>query len=288
MTSSPPPPYSTVEDASDETIVPAKSSTAPSSSTQAVTNPHKESVVSVDSNTVTNTPLPCSTAPSTPLPIQQEQQQQQQTVPMLTQTAHVPPINGVAGQVGGPTMNNVAGQVGGPTMNGITGQVAGAPCMTSPPFTTHGVGTAAMPGMPAYPATIPMQPMCTQPPAMGMSPQMAGMGTNPVQNGGINLVVNTNANSNTNSNNAGGGTGALPRPALRPCPKCRLGYITRGQARFREMGIKALAYGTICFTFLLPLKLLETNYVDKCSYCGEEYGFRGELFEKPKPVKIRR
>ncbi|KAK5983672.1 hypothetical protein GCK32_007384 [Trichostrongylus colubriformis] len=106
--------------------------------------------------------------------------------------------------------------------------------------------------------------------------------------GGINLVVNTNANANSNSDakGSGGAGGGDGRPAPRPCPKCRLGYITRGQARFREMCIKVLAYGTICCTCLLPLQLLKTNYVDKCSYCGEEYGFRGELFEKPKPPKM--
>ncbi|KAK5973348.1 hypothetical protein GCK32_013295 [Trichostrongylus colubriformis] len=106
--------------------------------------------------------------------------------------------------------------------------------------------------------------------------------------GGINLVVNTNANANSNSDakGSGGAGGGDGRPAPRPCPKCRLGYITRGQARFREMCIKVLAYGTICCTCLLPLQLLKTNYVDKCSYCGEEYGFRGELFEKLKPPKM--
>ncbi|VDL77794.1 unnamed protein product [Nippostrongylus brasiliensis] len=81
-----------------------------------------------------------------------------------------------------------------------------------------------------------------------------------------------------------GAAGVLPGMAP-PCPKCRLGYITRGQARVREMCIKALAYATVCCTCFLPLQLLKTNYVDKCTYCGEEYGFRGELFEKPKPPK---
>lgn len=162
-----------------------------------------------------------------------------------------------------------------------TGGMAGGAipqCFTSPqvmPAMAYPGAGAAPAGIPMYPpAAIPMQPMFGQPAA---------------QNGGINLVVNTNANSNSNSGSSAdtrnGAGGANATPALRPCPKCRMGYITRGQARFRETCIKMLAYGTICCTCLLPLRLLKTNYVDKCSYCGEEYGFRGELFEKPKPPK---
>ncbi|KJH52043.1 hypothetical protein DICVIV_01744 [Dictyocaulus viviparus] len=242
-----------------------KSTQAVPTATQAPPIPEKELANPMSTNTAPNTPLPYSTAPSTPFIVQQ------QGLPIQTQASYPTTMNGIVGQVG-------------PTSS------VGA----SPPL-SYGAAPAAVTGIPAYPGAIPMQPLGanvpslgTNLPAMGINPGMAGMGTNPNQAGGINLVVNTNANSNTNSSPGatGGVNGAQPRPAPRPCPKCRMGYITRGQARCREICIKALAYSTICLTCLLPLQLLKTNYVDKCSYCGEEYGFRGELFEKPRPPKV--
>ncbi|KAK5964515.1 hypothetical protein GCK32_017081, partial [Trichostrongylus colubriformis] len=226
-------------------------------------NPHIEMNTLPPTHTVPDTPLPYATAPNTPIP-----NRHQVKMPNTAQSA--------------PTLTDLNG---GMAANGM------APCMTSPQSMpmAYGAAPVVMPGMPAYQGAMPMQPMFAQPP-MGMAPavQPAGLGNNPNQNGGINLVVNTNANANSNSDakGSGGAGGGDGRPAPRPCPKCRLGYITRGQARFREMCIKVLAYGTICCTCLLPLQLLKTNYVDKCSYCGEEYGFRGELFEKPKPPKM--
>ncbi|EPB72097.1 hypothetical protein ANCCEY_08819 [Ancylostoma ceylanicum] len=283
MISSSPPPYPgndvTANDVTlkDDTIVPEKvkepdEATTSDANPSASTNPPAPTKTRLPAQapiemtamnppqTVPNTPLPYATAPNTPLPTQNHVQAM--------------PFPGQPVQPG----VNVAGMPGAPGM-GCAG-----PIPPMQPGMAYAAGPAIMPG---YPAGVPMQQMFSPPSAMPMNPLgMAGaMGTNPNQNGGINLVVNTNANSNSNSDQKGG-AGAAPKPAPRPCPKCRLGYITRGQARFRETCIKALAYATICCTCLMPLKLLETNYVDKCSYCGEEYGFRGELFEKPKPPKM--
>ncbi|XGW07286.1 hypothetical protein V3C99_010461 [Haemonchus contortus] len=270
MSSSPPPAYPGNEKSSDITL---KDNTIVADKVPVVdfTNPTPvTSIPSVNSNIEMNTlpstgailggTLPYATAPNTPTP-----KRDQVNMPSSAQSA--------------PALNNIGG--GQPT--------GGTQCMTSPqamPMTY--TAPMVMPGMATYSGPMPVHPMFAQSAAMGLAPpvQPQAMGTNPNQNGGINLVVNTNANSNSNANGARG-TDGQACPAPRPCPKCRLGYITRGQARIREMCIKALAYGTICCTCLLPLQLLKTNYVDKCSYCGEEYGFRGELFEKVKPPKMQ-
>ncbi|CAJ0606353.1 unnamed protein product [Cylicocyclus nassatus] len=270
MLPTPPPPYPESETAAneaalEETIVPEKNDgqkqpivklDLPTTSPQLPTNtPYEMKAMKppqIDQMTPI-TPLPYTTAPNTPMPMQG------QSLPFSGQPGMSVPGMTSAG------MSNV-----------------GAP--TIQPSVAYAAGPAAMQG---YSTPMSLPQMYSQQPAIPMNPigMPGGVATAPSQAGGINLVVNTNANANSDSNGRNGQSNP-PRPAPRPCPKCRLGYITRGQARFREMCIKILAYSTICCTCLLPLKLLNTNYVDKCSYCGEEYGFRGELFEKPKAPKM--
>ncbi|WKX93462.1 hypothetical protein Q1695_011049 [Nippostrongylus brasiliensis] len=303
MPSSDPPPYPGLEEGNDatlkdNTVIPSKVAETRSNqlthqktpvagpAMEMGTLPSVPSTGATNTNMVPNTPLPYATAPNTPLP-----SQNQFAVPPYAAQQAQPlgaPLNGGMAAPGMPTQVMPVPGVSAPGM---------APCVGSPPSMPMGYGTAGvLPGMAPYPGAVPMQPM--QPmygqPPMAMNPAPApqpGVGTNPTQSGGINLIVNTNASSGSNSDSKGGAGGTQgagaggTTPAPRPCPKCRLGYITRGQARVREMCIKALAYATVCCTCFLPLQLLKTNYVDKCTYCGEEYGFRGELFEKPKPPK---
>ena len=104
---------------------------------------------------------------------------------------------------------------------------------------------ASVPLQQVYPqsAAMPANGMCI-PGAIGTSPGQAGESElilgftihrlNPLILGAINLIVN--ANSNPNGGHVPDRVNALAsRPAPRPCPKCRMGYITRGQARFREV-----------------------------------------------------
>ncbi|VDP14842.1 unnamed protein product [Heligmosomoides polygyrus] len=294
--SAPPPPYPGSTEGNDvtlkdDTVVAQKAVNSRVSNQSTVekvplTSPSVEMSALPPASRVPDTPLSYATAPNTP-----HLAQRQMNVPYAAHSA--PSLNtAVNGGMFGAGMAQCAAS---PQSLPVGGQCAapppsvpmGAQCAASPQSLPMGYGgaPAVASGMQVYPGMMPMQPMLVQPAAMGMNPmqQPGALGAAPAQNGGINLVVNTNANSGSNSDSNGGNAGA--RPAPRPCPKCRLGYITRGQARFREMAIKALAYATVCCTCFLPLQLLKTNYVDKCCYCGEEYGFRGELFEKPKPPK---
>ncbi|KHJ92649.1 hypothetical protein OESDEN_07455 [Oesophagostomum dentatum] len=114
------------------------------------------------------------------------------------------------------------------------------PCVGAPPTIQPTVAYATSPAvMGGYPtATAPMQQVYPQPAVVPPNAMcMPGaMGTSPGQAGAINLIVNTNTNPN-GATPPSRAAAPPPRPAPRSCPKCRMGYITRGQARFREVGL---------------------------------------------------
>ncbi|CAI4231672.1 unnamed protein product [Auanema sp. JU1783] len=84
----------------------------------------------------------------------------------------------------------------------------------------------------------------------------------------INVVVNASSSVN-------GGESA------RYCPKCRVGVIVRKQSRMRQIAIVMMSAITCCLCCTCCY-LLKNNYVDKCSYCGKNYGHRGARYEKIK------